>query len=99
MSDQQTAMQEAAASLDLVQRVIVSSLVAVVFGTIAVCIGLYVILTDTLAHADEIGMWVMSGVVGLAASLAIVLINKRKPYSPFVLLGLLPMAVTAYWLF
>jgi hypothetical protein len=37
----------------------------------------------------------MTGVLGLATAAAILLINRRKPYSPRVLLGLLPMVISA----
>jgi hypothetical protein len=41
----------------------------------------------------------MSGVLGLIAAVAVLVINRHKPYSPLALLGLLPMAISAYWLF
>jgi hypothetical protein len=40
----------------------------------------------------------MSGVLGLATAAAILLINRRRPYSPWVFLGLLPMAISAPWI-
>jgi hypothetical protein len=40
----------------------------------------------------------MTGVLGLATAAAILLINRRKPYNPLVLLGLLPMAISAPWI-
>jgi hypothetical protein len=40
----------------------------------------------------------MTGVLGLVTAAAILLINRRKPYSPWVLLGLLPMAISAPWI-
>ena len=40
----------------------------------------------------------MSGVMGLATAAAILLINRRRPYSPWVLLGLLPMAISTPWI-
>jgi len=40
----------------------------------------------------------MTGVMGLATAAAILLINRRRPYSPLVLLGLLPMAISAPWI-
>jgi len=41
----------------------------------------------------------MTGVMGLLTAVAILMVNRRRPYSPWVLLGLLPMAVSAPWIF
>ena len=88
------------ASLDLVQRVIISVLVVVVIGSIAVVLGAYLALHQgDLTRGDVIGLWVMTGVIGLATAIAVLVINRRRPYSPWVVLGLLPMAVTAFSVF
>ena len=44
------------------------------------------------------GLWIMTGVMGLATAATILVVNRRRPYSPWVLLGLLPMAVSAPWI-
>jgi hypothetical protein len=36
-------------------------------------------------------------VMGLATAATILLVNRQRPYSPWVLLGLLPMAISAPW--
>lgn len=87
-----------ARSLDIVQRVIISGLVVVVFGTPAIVLAVYVSGPHpSFASGDAIGLWVMSGVIGLVAAAAILVINRRPPYAPWVALGLLPMAISAYW--
>jgi hypothetical protein len=40
----------------------------------------------------------MTGVMGLATAATILLVNRRRPYSLWVLLGLLPMAISAPWI-
>jgi hypothetical protein len=62
---------------------------------------IYLVLAGTrdLARSDIIGLWVMSGVLGLITAAAIVVVNRRRPYSPWILLGLLPMATSWYWIF
>jgi hypothetical protein len=89
-----------ARSLDLVQRVIVSGLVAIVFGTFSAVLAAYLVIRgdQDLPRASVIGLWIMTGVLGLATAAAILLINRRKPYNPLVLLGLLPMAISAPWI-
>jgi len=52
-----------------------------------------------VASRRVIGLWVMTGVLGVITSGAILLINRRKTYHPAVLLGLLPMAAAAHWIF
>jgi len=88
-------------SLDLVQRVIISVLIGVVVGMFAAVLALYIATSGQtdLGRSDVIGLWIMTGVLGLITSGAILLINRRKPYHPAVLLGLLPMAAAAYWIF
>ena len=86
-----------ARSLDVVQRIVISVLVAVVFGTFAAVLAAYLAIAGDrdLPRSSVIGLWIMTGVMGLATAAAILLINRRRPYSPWVLLGLLPMAISA----
>ena len=88
-------------SLDVVQRVVLSVLLAFVFGALAAVLALYLVLRgdQDLPHSDVVGLWVMSGVVGVVTAAAILVINRRKPYNPLVLLGLLPLAASWYWIF
>ena len=88
-----------ARSLDVVQRIVISVLVAVVFGTFAAVLAAYLAIAGDrdLPRSSVIGLWIMTGVMGLATAAAILLINRRHPYSPWVLLGLLPMAISAPW--
>jgi uncharacterized membrane protein (UPF0136 family) len=88
-------------SLDVVQRAIISVLIGVVFGLFAAVLAAYLVAygDQDLARGDVIGLWVMAGVVGLLTAAAILVVNRRRPYSPLVLLGLLPMAITGFWIF
>jgi hypothetical protein len=102
MSDEMTARTvEEGQSLDLVQRVVISALVAVVMGLFSGVLAVYLAVrgADDLARADVIGLWVMTGVLGLLTAAAILMINRRRPYHPLVLLGLVPMAASSYWIF
>ncbi len=40
----------------------------------------------------------MTGVIGLVAAAAVLVLHRRRWYAPWVLLGLLPMLVSAYWI-
>ncbi|MFT4164705.1 MAG: hypothetical protein QM650_05640 [Microlunatus sp.] len=85
-------------SLDLVQRIVASVLTVVVGGGIAVLLSTLTAL-DALGFdpASRIGLWVMGGVAGILTAAAVLKINRRHPYSPLLVLGLIPMAVAAYW--
>lgn len=88
-------------SLDFVQRMVISALIIVVFGLFAVVLAGYLAFypVGLASQGDRIGLWIMSGVVGLVCAAAVLITNRRRPYSPWVLLGLLPMAASAYWVF
>ena len=88
-----------ARSLDVVQRVVISVLIAVVFGTFAAVLAAYLAFAGErdLPPSSVTGLWIMTGVMGLGTAAAILLVNRRRPYSPWVLLGLLPMAISAPW--
>jgi hypothetical protein len=99
-SDHATRRENEACSLDVVQRVIISALVAMVFGTFSAVLAAYPVIRgdQDLPPSSVTGLWVMTGVLGLATAATILLVNRRRPYSPWVLLGLLPMAVSALWI-
>ena len=85
-------------SLDLVQRVVFSAIVIVVIGSIAAVLALYLVYnTEEFSRVDATILWIMTGVVGLVTVTAVLLINRRRPFSPWLVLGLLPMAISAYW--
>jgi hypothetical protein len=51
-----------------------------------------------LPRDSVIGLWVMTGVIGLVTAAAVLVLHRRHWYAPWVLLGLLPMLVSAYWI-
>jgi hypothetical protein len=77
--------QEKARSLDTVQRVILSVLVAFVLGAFSAVLAAYLAVRgdQDLPHFSVVGLWIMSGVWGLVTAAAILLINRRRPYSPW----------------
>ena len=99
-SDHATTRENEARSLDVVQRVIISALVAMVFGTFSAVLAAYLVIRgdQDLPPSSVTGLWVMTGVLGLATAATILLVNRRRPYSPWVLLGLLPLVISAPWI-
>lgn len=90
-----------ARSLDFVQRLIASSAIGLFVGSISVVLAAYLAVSgdNDLPRNDVIGLWVMTGVIGVVTAAAVVVLHRRPWYSPWVLLGLLPMIVSAYWIF
>ena len=87
-------------SLDLVQRMVISALIIVVFGLFAGMLAVYLaVYPDQTSRSSTIGLWVMTGAFGFATAAAVLMVNRRRPYSPWVLLGALPMAICAFWVF
>ena len=74
--------------------------IAIVLGSLAAVLALYLAIRgdEDLPHASVVGLWIMTGLFGLATAAAVLLLNRRRPFSPWVLLGLLPMAVSGYWI-
>ena len=87
-----------ARSLDFVQRLIASSAVGLFIGSLSVVLAAYLALggADDLPRDSVIGLWVMTGVIGLVTAAAVLVLHRRPWYAPWVLLGLLPMLVSAY---
>lgn len=85
-------------SLDLVQRVVISAIMCVVFGAPTVALAAYAPHRALTSPGDALGLWVMGAVLGLAAAVGVLVVNRRKPWHPAVLLGLLPAALSAYWM-
>ena len=85
-------------SLDLVQRVVISAILCVVFGAPTVALTAYAPHRALTSPTDATGLWMMGLILGIAAAEAILLINRRRPWHPALALGLLPGALSAYWM-
>ncbi len=80
-----------ARSLDFVQRLIASSAVGLFIGSLSVVLAAYL----ALGGADDLPR---DSVIGLVTAAAVLVLHRRPWYAPWVLLGLLPMLVSAYWI-
>ena len=88
-------------SLDFVQRLIASSAIGAFIGSLAIVLAAYLAVSGVhdLPRDSVIGLWVMVGVIGVVTVAAMAVFHRRPWYSPWALLGLVPMAVSAYWIF
>jgi hypothetical protein len=85
-------------SLDLVQRVVVSAIMCVVFGAPTVALAAYAPHRALTSPGDATGLWVMGVILGIVAAESVLYVNRRKPWHPAVLFGLVPSALSAYWM-
>lgn len=95
----QHAREEEAESLDLVQRLVISTLLLVVLGAPTAALAIYGPILAQTDRAAGTGLWIMCGVIGLTAVAAIRVVNRRFPLSAYLLLGLAPAAASAFSLF
>lgn len=88
-------------SLDFVQRVIASSAIGLFIRLARRGAGGYLAASGVheLPRDSVVGLWVMTGVIGVVTAAAVLVLHRRRWYSPYVLLGLLPMIISAYWIF
>ena len=77
----------------------ISALLLVVMGAPTVALAGYGVFADAVAPSTALGLCVLSGVIGLLGAAVIHLINRRRPYAPTVILGLVPAALAAYLIF
>jgi 4-hydroxybenzoate polyprenyltransferase len=84
-------------SLTSVQRWVMSTLVAITILHLSA--GVVVAAYFSTKQSSQIGLLVISAAFGVIAIVAALLIHKRRPISPWLLLGLLPALAGSYWIF
>jgi hypothetical protein len=88
-----------ARSLDLVQRLVISTLLVVVLGAPTAALAFYGPVLGQTDRASGLGLLVMCGIIGLTGVTAVRVVHRRSTFSAYLLLGLLPAAVSAFYLF
>ncbi|MEP7088675.1 MAG: hypothetical protein ABI776_01100 [Nocardioidaceae bacterium] len=89
--------QRQSMSLTTVQRWVMSTLVTLTLLHLSA--GLVVAAYFSAKPSSQIGLLVISGAFGVIAFEAALLVHKHKPVSPWLLLGLIPPLVGAWWIF
>ena len=79
----------------------VATTLAFTMGMISsTCMAGYSVWSDTLAeNGNAAGLWAMGAVVGLLTIAGCLLIHRRSPLSPWLLVGVVPAAVSAPFVF
>ena len=85
--------------IETVQRWVASVILIHVGSVPAISLAVYSIGVAETDHGKGVGLWIMSGVIGLLTISGVLLIFQRSLLSPWLLLGALPTAVTGFYLF
>jgi hypothetical protein len=84
-------------SLSGVQRWVLSTLAATTIMHLAV--GLVVAAAFSDGLDEKIGLLLIATAFGVIAMVAALLIHEKRPVSPWLLVGLVPSLVGAWWIF
>jgi hypothetical protein len=85
--------------IETVQRWVAAVILIHVGGSPAVALAAYSPHLESTKHSSGVGLWVMSGVIGLATTAGVLLIHQRSLLSPWLILGALPMIISAFYVF
>lgn len=86
-------------NIETVQRWVAAVIVFHVGSVPAVTLAVYSIGVAADDFGRGVGLWIMSGAIGLLTVAGILAIFRRFPLSPWLLLGLAPTAVTGFYIF
>lgn len=86
-------------SITTVQRWVLSTLAFVIIELMAGGVALTAVVSDASRPGPRIGLLIVAGGFGTVAVVACLLIHQRSPLSPWLLAGLLPSLVGAYFCF
>lgn len=86
-------------NIETVQRWVVSAVLFHVGTVPAVTLAVYSIGVAATDFGRGIGLWLMSGVIGVLTAAGILAIFRRNPLSLWLLLGILPTAATGLYIF
>ena len=89
--------QRQSMSLSTVQKWVMSTLVATTIMHLAAGVVVAAYFSDRVD--SQIGLLVISGAFGVIAIEAALLIHRHRPVSSWLLVGLLPALVGAWWIF
>jgi hypothetical protein len=85
--------------IETVQRWVFAVILIHIGGSPAAALAAYAPHMEHVKHSTGVGLWIMSGVVGLATTAGVLLIHQRSLLSPWITLGILPMAISAFYVF
>jgi hypothetical protein len=84
-------------NIETVQRWVASAILFHVGSVPAVTLAVYSIGVADADYGKGVGLWFMSGVIGLLTVAGILLIFRRSLLSLWLVAGILPTAVTGFY--
>ena len=86
-------------NIETVQRWVFAVILIHIGGSPTAALAAYAPHMEQVKHSTGVGLWIMSGVVGLATTAGVLLIHQRSLLSPWLILGIIPMAISAFYVF
>jgi hypothetical protein len=86
-------------NIETVQRWVFAVILIHIGGSPTAALAAYAPHMEQVKHSTGVGLWIMSGVVGLATTAGVLLIHQRSLLSPWLILGIIPMAISAFFVF
>ncbi|TDD62708.1 hypothetical protein E1263_03050 [Kribbella antibiotica] len=86
-------------NIETVQRWVASAILFHVGSVPAITLAVYSIGVAADDFGRGVGLWIMSGVIGILTAAGILAIFRRRPLSLWLLVGILPTAVTGLYIF
>jgi hypothetical protein len=86
-------------NIETVQRWVASAILFHVGSVPAITLAVYSIGIAADDFGRGVGLWIMSGVIGLLTAAGILAIFRRSILSLWLVLGILPTAVTGFFIF
>ncbi|MGW1343476.1 hypothetical protein ACWCOV_20675 [Kribbella sp. NPDC002412] len=84
-------------SIETVQRWVVSAVLVHVGSVPAVTLAVYSIGVAADDYGKGVGLWIMSGVIGLLTVCGVLAIFQRSLLSYWLIPGILPTAITGFY--
>ena len=84
-------------NIETVQRWVASVILIHVGSVPAVTLAVYSIGVAGTDHGKGVGLWIMSGVIGLLTVAGVLAIFRRSVLSLWLIVGILPTAITGFY--
>jgi hypothetical protein len=85
--------------IETVQRWVFAVILIHVGGSPAAALAAYAPHMAQIKYSSGVILWIMSGVVGLATVAGVLLIHQRSLFSPWLIVGILPPVISAFYMF
>ena len=86
-------------NIEIVQCWVAAVILIHVGGSPTLALAAYSPHLEAAKHSSGVGLWIMSGVVGVLTTIGVLLIHRRSPLSPWLIVSALPMAIAGFFVF